>query len=263
VREPAAEVAVVEPVLAESDVTSGDVSPTTAGFLADESDVGEGLRAVGTRLRLQKKDERLRTLAVVSSIPGEGKTSVALGLAAAFARLGSKVLLIDADLRRRDLCPMLRIEPTQGLAEWLEQGHEFVPVRKVAPAGFYVLAAGLVPCRPELLGSPRMPRLLAAAERGFDPVILDCAPLLPVADSLELSHSVAAFLVVVRTRFTPRGAVRRAASLLKPEKLVGMVLNAESSGLSKRRGYRYAYGYKDWNQHKPIQDKSGRLSRLV
>ena len=244
----------MEPVLAESDIASGDVSPTTASFLAGESDVGEGLRALGTQLRLKRKDERLRTLAVVSSIPGEGKTSVALGLAAAFARLGGKVLLIDADLRRRDLCPLLGIEPTPGLAEWLEEGLEFVPVRQVAPAGFYVLAAGLVPCRPELLGSPPMPRLLAAAERGFDPVILDCAPLLSVADSLELSDSVAAFLMVVRTRYTPRGAVRRAASLLKPEKLVGMVLNAESSGLSKRRGYGYGhgYGYKDWNKHKPI-----------
>jgi succinoglycan biosynthesis transport protein ExoP len=240
----AGEAAVVKPVLAESEVASGNVSSTTAGFLESESDVGEGLRAVGTRLRLERKDGRLRTLAVVSSVQGEGKTSVALGLAAAFARVGGKVLLIDADLRRRDVCRSLGIEPTRGLAEWLEGSLEPVPVRRVATGSFYVLAAGLDQCRPEQLGSPRMPLLLTAAEHSFDPVILDCAPLLPVADSLELRDSVAGFLMVVRARFTPRRAVRRAASLLQREKLVGMVLNAESSSLSKRRRYTYGYGYK-------------------
>jgi capsular exopolysaccharide synthesis family protein len=236
--------AVAEPVFEELNVTVGDLSPTTAAFLSRNSSVGEGLRAVATRLSIGEKGRQIHTFAVVSSIQSEGKTSVALGLAAAFARAGRKVLLIDADLRRRDACALLGIEPRSGLAEWLESGLKVLPVRRVSPAGFYLLGAGVAPCRPELLGSSRMPSLLSTAERSFDPVILDCAPLLPVADTLALRDRVGGFILVVRMRRTPREAVIRAAHLLHQDKVVGMVLNAESGRRSKRRTYSYGYGYK-------------------
>jgi capsular exopolysaccharide synthesis family protein len=244
VLESVGEAPVVEPVLKELNVKVGDLSPTTADFLSRGSNVGEGLRAVATRLRIGEKGRQLHTFAVVSSIQGEGKTSVALGLAAAFARAGRKVLLIDADLRRRDACELLGIEPDLGLAEWLESGLKVLPVMRVAPAGFYLLGAGRAPCRPELLGSSRVPGLLSAAERSFDPVILDCAPVLPVADSLALRDRMGGFILVVRMRQTPREAVIRAASLLHQDKIVGMVLNAESGRRSRRRTYQYGYGYK-------------------
>jgi capsular exopolysaccharide synthesis family protein len=238
------DLAVVEPVLEELNVAVGAVSPATAGFLSGHTSVGEGLRAVATRLRIEGKGRQVRVIGVVSSIQGEGKTSVALGLAAAFSRAGQKVLVIDADLRRRDMCPLLGIEPERGLAEWLESGVKLLPVRRVSPAGFFLLAAGLAPCRPELLASPRMSSLLTAVERRFDSVILDCAPLLPVADALALRDRVGGFIMVVRTRKTPREAVIRAAALAHPDKIVGIVLNAESSRRSKRRKYTYGYGYK-------------------
>jgi succinoglycan biosynthesis transport protein ExoP len=252
VRERTSEAAVVEPVLKESSATVGGISPATADFLSRDSSVGQGLQAAGTRIRLGEKGKLLRSFAVVSSIQGEGKTSVALGLAAAFARAGQKTLLVDADLRRRDVCPLLGIQPDRGLAEWLESGLEILPVRRVTPGGFYVLAAGLGPCRPELLGAPRARPLLSALERSFDPVILDCAPLLPVADSLALRDPVGGFIMVVRTRHTPREAVIRAASLVHQDRIVGLVLNAESSRRAKHRGYTYGYGYK--GSHYPVSE---------
>jgi capsular exopolysaccharide synthesis family protein len=250
--ESANDVAVVEPVLEESDAALGEVSPATAAFLSGDSRVGEAMRGVATQLRLGDQARSMRSLAVVSAVQAEGKTSVSIGLAAAYARAGQKVLLIDADLRRRDLCRTLGIKPEAGLAEWLESGLETLPVRWLAEAGFHVLAAGRVGCRPELLGSARLATLLSATERCFDSVIVDCAPLLTVADSLAFRGLVGGFVMVVRARQTPRDAVVRAASFLQRDKLVGVVLNGESTRLSKRRGYRYGYGYGT--------DQSGRTS---
>jgi capsular exopolysaccharide synthesis family protein len=239
--EPQREVAVAELVLEETDIVLSDVPPTLAVFLFGGSNVGEGLRGVRARLRLGKKGE-IRTLAVTSCIAGDGKTSVAIGLSAAYAQAGQRVLLIDADLRRRDVCPMLGIECVPGLAEWLETGQDVLPLRRVAPGGFHVIAAGLAPCRPELLGSARMTHLLRIVERHFDLVILDSAPLLPVADSLALRDRVGGFLLVVRARHSPREAVLRTVAVLGRRRIVGMVLNAYLSRLPKRWGYHYGYG---------------------
>jgi non-specific protein-tyrosine kinase len=204
--------------------------------------VGEGLRGVRARLRLGEAGERVRTLAVTSCVAGDGKTSVAIGLAATCAHAGQRVLLIDADLRRRDVCPMLGIEGAPGLAEWLETGCDVMPVRRVSPGGFYVLASGLDACRPEMLGTTRMTELLGAAERLYDLVVLDCAPLIPVADTLALRDRVAGFLLVVRARHSPREAVLHATELLGRRRCIGVVLNAYRSRLSARRGHHYGYG---------------------
>ena len=245
-----------EPVFEEVSVAPSDIPPTTAVFLSGVSDVGEGLRAVGTQLRMGRKGKPIRTLAVVSSVEGDGKTCVALGLAAAVAHTGQRVLLIDADLRRRDLCPALGVEPTLGLAEWLERGRDVLPVRRVSPAGFSLLAAGVASCRPELLGTPRFAQLLNTAERHFDLVILDCAPLLPVADTLALRDQVGGFLMVVRARRSPREAISRAVALLGRSRVVGMVMNAYHRRVPTSRGYAYGYGssyrYGPRYSHRPV-----------
>jgi non-specific protein-tyrosine kinase len=229
-------------VFEETNVVLSDVPPTLAVFLFGGSNVGEGLRGVRARLRLGKKGEQIRTLAVTSCIANDGKTSVAIGLAATYAHAGQKVLLIDADLRRRDVCTALGMARAPGLAEWLETGQNVLPLRRVSPGGFYVLSSGLAPCRPELLGSPRLTHLLRMAERHFDLVILDCAPLLPVADSLALKDRVGGFLLVVRARHSPREGVLHATTLLGRRCIVGMILNAYRSSLPTRRGYHYGYG---------------------
>jgi len=230
-----------EPTFTETDVVLGDIPPVTAAFLSVETQVGEGLRAVGTRLRLGAKGRAFRTLALTSCVESDGKTSVAVGLATALAHAGQKVLLIDADLRRRDVGATLRVDPVAGLAEWLEHGQAVLPVRKVRGVGFHLLSAGAVPCRPELLGSPRLIRLLEAAQKQFDILLLDCAPLLPVADTLALRDQVDGFLMVVRARHSPREAVARAGALLGGRRIVGVVMNAYKSRFLTRRGFGYAY----------------------
>jgi len=222
-------------------VALGDIPAVTAAFLSVESQVGEGLRSVGTRLRLGTKGKAFRTLAMTSSVEGDGKTSVAVGLATALAHAGQRVLLIDADLRRRDVGATLKLDPAPGLAEWLENAQDPLPVRKVRGVGFHVLSAGIVSCRPELLGAPRLVQLLNAGHRQFDTLLLDCAPLLPVADTLALRDQVDGFLLVVRARHSPREAVARASTLLGGRRIVGVVMNGYRSRFLSSRGFGYAY----------------------
>ena len=236
------EAALADLVFTETNVVLTHVPPALAVFMFGGSNVGEGLRGVRTHLRLGKEADQIHSLAVTSCIAGDGKTSVAIGLGATYAHAGQRVLLIDADLRRRDISPALGIEQAPGLAEWLESGRDVLPIRRVAPGGFHVLSSGLVPCRPELLGSPRLTHLLRTVERHFDVVLLDCAPLLPVADSLALRDRVGGFLLVVRARHSPLEAVVRTTALLGRGRIVGIVLNAYRSRLPARRGYHYGYG---------------------
>ena len=218
--------------------------------------MGEGLRAVGTRLRLGRKGKQYRTLALTSIVAGDGKTSVSLGLAAALAHAGQRVILIDADLRRRDADATLGIEPVAGLAEWLENGQSPLPLQRIAGLGFQVLSAGVEPCRSELLGTPRLAQLLAAAQRHADLVLLDCAPLLPVADSLALREQVDGFLIVVRARHSPRDAMARATALLGPRRIAGVIMNGYRSRLAMRKDYGHGYGYAyTYGRHYPVETR--------
>lgn len=232
-----------EPTFQEAELRLTGAAPRTSAFLIGTTSVAEGLRTVAMRLRVDSRAAAARTLAITSAIEGEGKTSVALGLAAAFAQAGVKVLLIDADLRQRCARETLGLRPSSGLAEWLEAVTPVLPVRKMLPIGFHLLSAGETDCRPELLGSPRMLRLLRAAERRFEMVVIDSAPLLPVADTLALRAHVGGFLLVARSRRTTREAVARAVSLLGEERVFGVVLNGYVSHLPSSSQYNYGYKY--------------------
>ena len=231
------------PIFEDAELRLTEASPATCAFLSGTTSVAEGLRTVAMRLRLDSRAGATRTLAISSAVEGEGKTSVALGLAAAFAQAGDKVLLIDADLRRRSASVALGLRPSPGLAEWLEAVTPVLPVRKVLPVGFDFLSAGEADCRPQQLGSARMLRLLKAAERRFEVILIDSAPLLPVADTLALRAQVEGFLLVARSRRTTRDAVARTVSLLGRERVLGVVLNGYVSHLADASQYKYGYKY--------------------
>jgi capsular exopolysaccharide synthesis family protein len=184
----------------------------------------------------------------VSATGGEGKTTAALGLAAALARQPDRrVLLIEADLRKPSIDRSLGLERVDGLAEWLETTPASVPLRRLMPQGFCLLSAGRsVTPHPELLGSSRMARLLQAARHAFDHVVVDCPPLAPVADSVVLQDLVDGFLFVVRVRHSPVETIQRALANVKPERVLGIVLNDHREML---RSY-YSYGYRYYGEKK-------------
>jgi Mrp family chromosome partitioning ATPase len=185
---------------------------------------------------------RFTTIGVVSAVPGEGKTTVALGLAAALARVSPhRVLLLEADLRQPSLEKYLGLPRVSGVSEWLSGRSTSVPVRVIEPPGFSVITAGREPLtRPELLGSDRMGALLGAGQLSFGFLVVDCPPLSPAADAVALQDLLDGFLLVVRARSAPKEVIERAVGRLEEGRIQGVVFNDQPEILPSS----YSYGHR-------------------
>lgn len=233
--------------------------PVVESLKDPRSIVGEEFRLLRVKVQAACDQRQLRCLAVVSSLPSEGKSTVALGLAIAFAReAGKRILLIETDLRRPAISKYLGVPAFPGLGEWLNGLiDEHVPLRKVEPGGFFLLGPGEVPLdRPEDLGAQRMESLLRAARQTFDLVILDATPILSVADVTIMQDLIDGFLLVVRSRKTPRDAIRDAMGRIATNKVVGVVLNDHKEYRGSYMNYAYqGYGMQEGSS------KSGKSRR--
>jgi len=212
------------------------------------SHIGEELRLLAAKVQDLRRERGIGCIAVTSTMPAEGKSTISVGLAGALAREpGRRILLIEADLRQPSLTPSMGLPPSSGLIEWLNGAIEYASVRLVEPGGFFLMVSGQASLeRPELLGSTRMDNLLRAARGLFDFVILDTTPVLSVADVVLIQDLVDGFLLVVRSRQTSRGALRDALSRLRPDRVLGVVLNdhREVRPAYASRAYGYGYGAK-------------------
>jgi Mrp family chromosome partitioning ATPase len=189
--------------------------------------------------------ERFTTIGVVSTGPSEGKTTVALGLAAALSRISEqRSLLLEADLRQPSIERYLGLPRAGGLSEFLAGRTQSVLVRTVSPPGFAIIGAGRERlAKPELLGSDSMAALIGACQLSYGYVVVDCPPLDPVADAVALQDMVDGFLLVIRARRAPRAAIQRALSRLKENRVRGIVFNDQPEILPL--GHAYGYGYRD------------------
>jgi Mrp family chromosome partitioning ATPase len=201
--------------------------PVLGAALTVGSPASEEFRILVARIRSVAAGQPLRCMGVVSASPEEGKTTVAVGMAVAMAQEPSRrVLVLEADLRNPAIESYLGLHREAGLGDWLEGTSSRLVVRRVMPQGFFLLPAGRFLARqPGLLASDRMASLLALARVSFDSVILDCPPLISVADSLLLQDLLDGFLVVVRARHSPLETITKAVSQLKPEKVSAVVFN--------------------------------------
>lgn len=201
-----------------------------ASFAAEQY---QNLRLKIERLR-QTRD--LRVIAITSPGASDGKTVTSINLAGALARgASSRVLLIDADLRRPEIANQLRLgADAAGFADLVgpvELRLEQV-VQPVAGHNIDVIPAGAVsgPIH-EVFRSSRLPQLLNDARLCYDYIILDTPPLGPVVDSALLSRVVDGVLVVVSANKTPRKLLEEALSELDASKVVGIVFNNDARPL--------------------------------
>lgn len=227
----------------EETVQRSDASPSPVAEAVMDSGslVGEEFRMLRAQIQDVAQQRPFRCFGVVSSAAGEGKTTVALGLAATLAQMPERrVLLVEADLRKPAIETCLGLAPTLGLGDWLEGTTENVVVRRVLPHRFFLLTAGRSDLKePERLGSERMAGLLDAARATFDSVVVDCPPLVPVADSVLLQDLLDGFIYVVRARHSPREAVLKAMSRLRPDRIQGVVFNARRDILPSYSDFGY------------------------
>ena len=219
-----------------------ELVPALKAALSSDSEVGEQLRLLRAKPRSLAKERACDCIGVVSAVAGEGKTNSAVGLAFSDAKPASnRVLLIDADVRKPTLETLFELPAAPGLGEWLAGTMEEVPLRQLV-GGPCLLTAGHLDTPPvELLGSTRMASLLESARVSFDCVVLDCPPLIPIADSIVLQDLVDGFVFVVRARWGPRDAIRRAFANLKPEAVLAVLFNDYKTILPRYEAPAYRY----------------------
>lgn len=233
-----------------------EVVPIIESLSDPRSILGEEFRLLRARVQEIGQKRPLGCVALVSALPGEGKSTISLGLTTALARdPGKRILLVECDLRRPSIGPALGLPPLPGLAEWLNGEIKEVPVRTVQPARFSLIGAGQSPLeRPESMGSPRLDALLRSARERYDFVVVDATPILPVADTVLLQDLVDGMLLVVRSRTTPREAIREALAKIRDDKVVGVVLNDHR----EYRGSYNAYSYERYGMTYGPTSSSGR-----
>ncbi len=204
-------------------------------LLARDSPGFEAFRVLRSKVATLASEAPLRCLGLVSATAGEGTSAAALGLAAALAREGDRVLLVEASLRAPALARLLGLSASDGLGDWLANPLAGpAPLQRVQPWGFHLLAAGApAPQATELLVSDAMARLAAAARVSFDVVLVDCPPLEKVADAVALQELLDGFLFVVRARHAPAQAVRDALARLRKGAVRGVVFNDRTEILAR------------------------------
>jgi len=210
-------------------------------------DFGEAFRSLRTSLVFTAGAGEARVIAVTSSQPLEGKTTTACNLATALALGGSRVLLVDADMRRPGLHRIMGVENNIGLSHLLVgQARVREAVQRTTEPNLFVITAGRTPPNPsELLASDRMKSFITNLGHGpFDWIVLDTPPVLAVTDAVVLASLVSAVVFVVGSEMTRRVHAERALQTLRAGKprSIGVVLNRVDFDRNKYYYSRY-YGY--------------------
>ena len=226
----------------------------------------ESFRTLRTNLSFLEVARAERSFVVTSSIQSEGKSTTGANLAIALADAGSRVLFVDADLRRPKVADYMGLEGAVGLTDVLVGHAELEDV--IQPWGMgqlFVLPAGHVPPNPsELLGSARMSQLIAEFNRGFDVVIFDSPPLLPVTDAAILAKNVGGTILIVAAGRTHKNQLKGALSALGNvgAPISGVVLTMLPTKGPNARGYGYGYGYNYGYGNDAVPETATRRVRL-
>ena len=226
----------------------------------------EAYKLLRTKLQFSFADENAsRVIGVSSSISGEGKSVSSINLAYSLSQLGSKVILIDGDMRRPTLAEKLNIQKRPGLSDFLtgqstlEKTIRYCGI-KGAETAFHVMTAGPNPPNPvELLSSARMTKLVKGLRDIFDYVIIDLPPVCEVSDALAVAKNTDGILLVVRqdhcNRLVLSDTVRQFEFV--DAKILGVVYNCTTEGPEKySKGYYKKY-YKAYDRKAKAGKKHG------
>jgi succinoglycan biosynthesis transport protein ExoP len=218
----------------------------------------EAFQLIRAHLRYFNVDRQLCTLLVASAAPGDGKTTIARHLAAAAARMGSRVLIVEADLRRPTLARQLDALSGPGLADvligavMLGEAVQAVEVQAPLREGaegrtldVLVAGASLPPNPGELIESHAMETLLERAQSSYDLVVIDTPPLTAVSDAFPLLRKVDGVVIVGRVGRNRRAVAERLHETLTGAgaPLLGVIANGFKAGRFDAYGYGYSYSY--------------------
>jgi exopolysaccharide transport family protein len=221
-------------------------------YARPKSEAAEAYRALRTSILLSSFGAPPKVILVTSAIPQEGKTTISANSALVLAQSGSRVLLIDADLRRPGIDKLFGFRSRAGLSTLISgvDKIEDVVVPFTQVPNLWILPAGPIPPQPvELLGSTVMKDHITRWRDEFDHIIIDTPPCLSVTDAVVLSPEADRVILVARAGKTTKAALRRACELLLHvnARVMGIVLNALD--LRSGGGYYYTYGGPDAHRY--------------
>lgn len=210
-----------------------------------KSGISEAIRTLRTNLQFSSIDKKLKTILVTSSVPGEGKSFVASNLAVALANSGSRVLLVDCDIRRGRQHHIFGFHNKKGLSNLLLEDvgqvyRSYINESKIP--NLYLMFKGVTPPNPsELLNSEKNKRLIASLSNNFDILVFDGAPINGLADSLVMSTLVDGVIVVTAYKETSKTLLEDTKKNLDNvnANIMGIVLNRTNTNKSKYYGHYY------------------------
>ena len=203
----------------------------------------EAYRSLRTSIKFSSLDKPIKTIVVTSSLIGEGKSTVVGNLAYSLNQDGSRVLVIDCDLRKPSIHENFLLSNEKGLTDILVGKSDLKSVTKKIEESLFLITAGTIPPNPaEILGSKEMEDLIKELSINFDYIILDTPPILPVSDTLLLASKADATLIVVKARKTKEKIVKESYSKLVEARanVIGTILNESDKSLDNK--YYVNYG---------------------
>jgi capsular exopolysaccharide synthesis family protein len=224
------------------------VIPQNVGILMREgpdSPHAESYRVLRTNVLFSRKEQGFRTMTVVSGGAGEGKSTTIFNLATTFAQQGSRVLLVDSDLRRPSLHKILGVANNLGLTNYLLKQNSIDEVIQTTPvASLDFLPSGKLPSSSiGILNSVQMRAFIEEAKSRYDFVFFDSPPIMGVSDASILASEVDMAILVVQYRKYPQQMTLRAKQMVEKVggRLLGVVLN--NINISQDSYYYYYSGY--------------------
>ena len=227
-----------------------------ANYLVEKplSNYAEAIRVLRSSVLLATVDKPAKVVAITSALPGEGKTELALSLARMSAMQGAKTLLIDGDLRRRQLSRNLNLDGKVGLIELLTGTHDLSSgIVADAKTDLSILPMASSQTTPrDLFRSERMGQLMDILRNEYDLIVFDTAPLLAVAETREITALVDAVVLIALWGKTRARAVRAAFDILRASHapVAGIALSQVDAKAQTRYGYGDAgYYYKNYKNY--------------
>ncbi|MFY9912549.1 MAG: CpsD/CapB family tyrosine-protein kinase [Candidatus Sulfotelmatobacter sp.] len=218
----------------------------------------EKFRFLAVRLRHLQQRRALKQLLITSTMPEEGKSTVAANLACTLgSRRQQKTLLLEGDLRRPTLLRQLGMGKVPGLSDYLQGTVDAkLPIYRLDALGIWVMPAGHVPPNPlELMQCGRLSPLMEKLSTWFDWVVIDSPPILPLADTSVWTRLADGILLVTRQGTTDKEQLKRGLEAIEPSKLLGAILN--SSRNVAHSDYYQRYGHEAVSAENKNFEKQG------
>jgi succinoglycan biosynthesis transport protein ExoP len=226
--------------------TTSVVERDLQAHIQPTSSAAEGFRTLRAAVSLAKNADKLRNIAVTSTIPSEGKSLVASNYAIVTAQTGLKTLLVDADLRRPSVHKAFQLQSPIGLSAFLSGRVHSIDeiVHKSDVPNLDVICCGATPSNPsELISSKLMLQFLEEVSQRYDRVILDCPPVSAVADPLVVGSMCDGLVFVTKFNKIRREHALRSVQRIQDAGIfvVGVVLN--DIDFEGKDSYYYSYHY--------------------